>query len=63
MDTLIRQQELPDVSTEQRRTNETIKKIRKLRWMGLESEAEGLQITLRDVRQGDCVVAQPHDTD
>jgi len=63
METLVRRQELPDVSTEQRGSNEQIKTIRKLRWMGLESEAEVLQIVLRGMPQGDSVVAQPHETD
>jgi hypothetical protein len=63
MNTFVRQQELPDVSVEQRASNEMIKLIRKLRWMGMESEAERLQITLRGVPHGDSVVAQPHETD
>jgi hypothetical protein len=33
------QQELPDVPREQRAAAELIKRIRKLRWMGLEEEA------------------------
>ena len=63
METHIRQQELPDVSAEQRASNEMIKLIRKLRWMGMEGEARRLQISLDGVRQADSVVAEPRETD
>ena len=46
METLLRQQECPDVSIEQRRSSELVKLIRKLRWMGLEGEAERVQVAL-----------------
>ena len=46
METLLRQQECPDVSTEQRRSSELVKRIRKLRWMGLEGEARRMQVQL-----------------
>jgi hypothetical protein len=36
----------PDVSAEQRASNELIQLIRKLRWMGMEDEVEELQRTL-----------------
>lgn len=36
---MISQHEIPDVSREQRAAAELIKRIRKLRWMGLEEEA------------------------
>ena len=63
METLVGQQELPDVSADQRASNELIKLIRKLRWMGMEREAERLQITLCRVPGADSVVAEPHETD
>jgi hypothetical protein len=63
METHIRQQELPDVSAEQRASNEMVKLIRKLRWMGMEGEARLLQISLDGRRQVDSVVAEPRETD
>ena len=54
-------QELPDVSAEQRASNETIKLIRKLRWIGMESEARRLQTEL--TISADPVVAEPRETD
>ncbi len=40
-----------------------IKLIRKLRWMGMEEEAERVQSALRGGPPADSVVAAPHDTD
>jgi len=57
------QHEPPDVSAEQRESNELIKRIRKLRWMGMESEAERLQVALAGASRIDSVVAQPLETD
>jgi hypothetical protein len=50
---------------EQRISNELIKLIRKLRWMGLEKEAEKVQsqLTLREVPATDSVVAAAGETD
>ena len=39
----IARRDIPDVSAEQRASNDRIKLIRKLRWMGMESEARRLQ--------------------
>ena len=55
--------DLPDVSADQRASNETIKLIRKLRWMGMEGEAERLRNALNGVPQADSVVAEPRETD
>jgi hypothetical protein len=59
------QQKPPDGLAEQRASNELVKLIRKLRWMGLEAEAEKAenQLILRDVRAADSVVAAARDTD
>jgi hypothetical protein len=58
------QQEPPEDSAEQRASSELVKRIRKLRWMGMEREAEALQATLcRRARSTDSVLAAPHDTD
>ena len=58
------QQEPSELSAEQRTSSELVKRIRKLRWMGMEREAEPLQATLcRRSRSTDSVLAAPHDTD
>ena len=46
-------------------SNETIKLIRKLRWIGMEEEAKKLEHELaeREGTTADCVVASPRDTD
>jgi hypothetical protein len=56
-------QELPDVSAEQRASNDMIKLIRKLRWIGMDGEARRLQGSLSGIRQVDSVVAEPRETD
>jgi hypothetical protein len=52
-------------STEQQTPNELVKMIRKLRWMGLEKEAEEAenQLTLRKVPAADSVIAGSRETD
>ena len=46
------------------RANDLVKRIRKLRWMGLEEEAELLQRELtRRCADGDCVIATSGETD
>jgi hypothetical protein len=45
-------------------SNDLVKRIRKLRWMGLEDEAERLQRELTKRCAGsDCVIATPRETD
>ena len=63
MQTVMRQQELPDVSAEQRASNDMIKLIRKLRWIGMDGEARRLQGFLHDAPRADTVVAEPRETD
>jgi hypothetical protein len=55
----------PDGLGEQPTANELVKLIRKLRWMGLESEAEMAedQLVLRKVQATDSVVAASRETD
>ncbi len=44
--------------------NDLVKRIRKLRWMGLEKEAERLQRELsKRCADSDCVIATPPETD
>jgi hypothetical protein len=59
------QQRPPDGPGEQRTANELVKLIRKLRWMGLEQEAEKVenQLTLRKAQAADSVVAASRETD
>jgi hypothetical protein len=54
------------VLAEQRASNELVKLIRKLRWMGLEEEAKRIadELTLRRAAAGaESVVAAPRETD
>ena len=55
----------PADSADQRISNELVKLIRKLRWVGLEKEAEQVQsqLSLRDVPASDSVVAASRETD
>jgi hypothetical protein len=48
-----------------RASNEMIKLIRKLRWIGMDEEAQKLQIELtqREAAAADSVVATSHETD
>ena len=50
---------------EQRTANELVELIRKLRWMGLEREAEKVenQLILRKVQAADSVIAASRETD
>jgi len=46
------------------RADDLVKRIRKLRWMGMEQEAEELQVELTRRRAtADCVIATPRETD
>jgi hypothetical protein len=54
-----------EMTAEERQPDEVVKFIRKLRWIGLESEAKELQDVLEGLpspRRG-SVVAGPHSTD
>ncbi len=58
-------QNLSAQQQETRGANETIKLIRKLRWIGMEEEAQKLQRELseREDAAADSVVATPRETD
>jgi hypothetical protein len=45
------------------RSSELVKLIRKLRWIGMEREAERLQRELRRAPASDSVLASPRETD
>lgn len=59
------QQRVLDASAEQRASNALVRLIRKLRWMGMQEEAESAQRRLAQSRvpAADSVVAAPRDTD
>jgi hypothetical protein len=58
-------QKPPNRLAEQQASNELVKLIRKLRWMGLEEEAERVEdeLILRRVAAADSVIAAPRETD
>ena len=53
----------PDVSVEARTSTELVKLVKKLRWMGMEEEAEQVQIVPRGVDPAATLLAGPWDTD
>jgi len=59
------QQKPSDGVAEQRASNELVKLIRKLRWMGMGEEAKKMenQLTQCDVPATDVVVARSRETD
>jgi hypothetical protein len=60
----LKQPQHDDAAEGESRSNDLVKRIRKLRWMGLEDEAERLQRELtRRCADGDCVIATPRETD
>ena len=55
-------QRLPETS-ERETARQLVKRIRKLRWMGMEDEAKRLQAALDRIDHAECVLAAPRDTD
>ncbi len=61
--------ERPEVSEEERTSIELLKRIRKLRWMGMQEEAEELQralkmqLSVRPTQLVGSLLADPVDTD
>ncbi len=53
----------PDLPAEERATREAIKLILKLRWMGLDEEAEQMQAALQKVDLDFALLIEPCDTD
>jgi len=54
-------QQLPDVSHEQRMAAELIKRIRKLRWIGMDQEAHRMVRFGLRLCTGEPVMAQPRE--
>ena len=48
---------------EQQVSSDLTERIGKLRWLGMQQEAEKLHMTLRRVPHTDCVVVMPRETD
>jgi hypothetical protein len=55
----------PEVPPEDKASCEVVKHIRKLRWIGLDEEADRLQAQLKScgIAPSDSVIASPSDTD
>ncbi len=54
---------IPNVSGEQGAADDLIKQIRKLRWIGLESEARAVADRVRCTEGSDSVLSAPLETD
>ena len=63
METYLQGRKLDDVQRDQRPSSEVLHLIRKLRWMGLEEEAEQIQMKLRDATPTGGVITAAHETD
>jgi hypothetical protein len=50
-------------STDEDFSNALVQRIRKLRWMGMDDEAERLQAMLRQMRPADILLSDPSETD
>jgi hypothetical protein len=60
----LKQPKHDDAAEGESKANDLVKRIRKLRWMGMEDEAERLQRELRQrCADSDCVIATPRETD
>jgi hypothetical protein len=64
MPMMLQQPKPHDPPESESRANDLVKRIRKLRWMGMEEEAGRLQAELtRRCAAADSVIATPRDTD
>jgi hypothetical protein len=52
-----------DVSATERAADKLINRILKLRWLGMEDEAERMQLALRTMETNGTLLAGPYDTD
>jgi hypothetical protein len=53
----------PAISTDEQVSNDLVKQIRKLRWIGMDIEARLLENTLRRMKAADVVLGFPPETD
>jgi hypothetical protein len=63
MNTNLAIEKQPSAPTDEKVSNELVKQIRKLRWIGMDGEAEILQITLRHIQAADVVLGTAAETD
>jgi hypothetical protein len=63
MNTNLAIEKQPSAPTDEKISNELVKQIRKLRWIGMDGEAEILQITLRHIQAADVVLGTAAETD
>jgi hypothetical protein len=55
--------ERPNAQRDEQASVQLVRRIRKLRWIGLTEEAERLQMELEQTVACDCVLAMPRETD
>jgi hypothetical protein len=63
MDTYLQGRKVTNVQDYERPSPEVLHLILKLRWMGLEAEAEQVQMKLHDATPTGSVITAPHETD
>ncbi len=63
MTTFAEPRSYPDESSEQRVSSDIVRRIRKLRWIGMEEEAQQLRSALNGATDVDVVLSGPQDTD
>jgi len=63
MNTNLAFEKQPSAPTDEKVSNDLVKHIRKLRWIGMDGEAEFLQITLRHLQAADVALGTAPETD
>jgi hypothetical protein len=63
VDTYLQGRKITAIQDCERPSPEVLHLIRKLRWMGMEAEAELAQMKLRDAASAGGVITTAHDTD
>jgi hypothetical protein len=63
MNTNLAFEKQPSAATDEKVSNDLVKHIRKLRWIGMDGEAEFLQIKLRHLQAADVVLGTAAETD
>jgi hypothetical protein len=56
-------QQQPDMYATERESRKLVDRILKLRWLGMEDEAERMQLALRTKETNATLLAGPYDTD
>ena len=63
MNTNLAFEKQPSAPTDEKVSNDLVKQIPTLRWIGMDGEAEFLQITLRHLQAADVVLGAAAETD